>query len=145
MLDPLTALSLVSSVIQLVDFGSKLISQTQEIYHSANGATKDVVTYREVTDDIKSLYRDLAQKDDNFQRCGEDEIALGKLVDACNREAEALIDLLATLEVPEGSTRWTSFKKAIRSARKKETTEGIEKRLHKIQGQINSRLQFMLK
>lgn len=44
MLDPLTALGVASSIIQLVDFGRKLVSQTQETYHTANGATIENLT-----------------------------------------------------------------------------------------------------
>ena len=145
MLDPLTALSIACSVIQIVDFGCKLVSQTQEVYQAANGGTKDNVTESDIVNDIKTLYRELAKKDDDFQRSSDDDIALGKLVDACNREATSLLELLAGLEAPKGATKWVSFMKAIKIARKRGQVEGIETRLRKIQRQIDSRLQIMMK
>lgn len=144
MLDPLTALSIASSVIQIVDFGCKLVSQSQEIYYSANGATKDNVTSGEITKDINLLYKDLISKDRNFQMLDDDDRALGKLVDSCLREVEALMNLLAELEVPPDATQWKSFKNAIKSARKKGKVKDIETRLLKIQKQIDSRLQVMM-
>ncbi len=144
MLDPLSALSVVSSVIQIVDFGCKLLSQTQEIYHSANGATKDNVTSREIARDIDVLCRELSLRDRDFQRLGPDEIALGKLVDSCAQEAQELINLLAELEVPPDATHWKSFQNAIKSARKNGKIKGIETRLLKIQKQIDSRLLRMM-
>lgn len=144
MLDPLTALSLASSVIQIVDFGCKLVSQTQEIYHSASGTTKDNVTSGEIANDIHLLYKDLTSKDQEFNRLSEDDIALGKLVDSCAHEARELMHLLREIEVPPDATQWKSFKNAVKSARKKGMVNGIETRLLKIQKQINSRLHLMM-
>ena len=144
MLDPLTALSLASSVIQIVDFGCKLVSQTQEIYQSANGATKDNVTSGEIAKDISVLYKDLTRKDQEFQRLDGDDIALGKLVDSCVREVRELMHLLRELEVPQDATQWKSFKNAVKSAREKGKVRDIETRLLKIQKQIDSRLHVMM-
>lgn len=144
MLDPLTALSIASSVIQIVDFGCKLVSETQEIYHSASGATKEFVTSREITQDIKLLYQDLRRKNQAFERLGPDDMALGKLVDSCAGEAEALMRLLEELKVPSDANEWKSFKNAIKSARKKAKVTDIETRLFNIQRQINSRLVLMM-
>ena len=144
MLDPLTALSVASSVIQLVDFGCKLVSESQEIYHSASGATRDNVTNREIAEDISLLYRDLIRKNQAFQRLGPDYQALGKLVDSCIGEAEALSKFLEELKVPPDAKQWKSFKTAIKSARKRGRVKDIETRLIKIQRQINSRLNLMM-
>ena len=145
MLERLTALSVVSAILQIVDFGCKIVSQTQEIYHSASGATKDNVTRTEIADDIKLLYKDLTRKDDTLQRSSKEDISLGRLVDACNQEARNLLQFWEELEVPENSTQWASFRKAIKVARKRGKVEGMETRLHKLQRQINSRLLLMIK
>lgn len=65
MLDPLTALSIASSVIQIIDFGCRLVSETQQIYHSASGATKYNVTLREITEDIIILETNLSRQNQN--------------------------------------------------------------------------------
>ncbi len=145
MLSPLEALSIASAIIQIIDFGCKLVSQTQEIYHSANGATKDNVTSAEIVKDINALNKELKNKDRTFQRLSLDDIALGKLVDSCEHEAEALRHLLSELEVPPDAKKWESFRVAFRSARKKGMVKDIENRLLKLQKQIDSRLQSMMK
>ena len=144
MLDPLTALSVVGSVISIIDFGCKLLSQSQEIYQSRSGATKDNVTHAEITSDIRMLYKDLKENNQRFQRSNADDIALGALIDKCDQEAINLLELLDTLKVDPNATQWTSFRKAIRSARKKGKVEDIEKRLLNIQKQIDSRLHKMM-
>lgn len=144
MLTGLEALGVASAVIQIVDSGCKLISETQEIYHSASGATKDNVTSGEITKDITILYNDLTRKSRTFQRSNRDDIALGSLVDTYEQEAKALLHLLRGLEVSPEATQWKSFKIALRSARKKGKVKDIETRLLKMQKQIDSRLLRMM-
>lgn len=144
MLDPLTALSIASSVLQIVDFGCKLVSETREIYHSASGATKDHVTAYEITEDLTVLYSALAGQDKDFKRLSRDDIALGKLVDSCTEAAHDLLSLLDGLKVQPDASEWKSFKKAIQGARKAGRVNDIETRLLKIQRQINHRLQVMM-
>ena len=141
MLDPLAALSIASAVIQIVDFGCKLVSETQQIYRSASGATKHNVTRQEITEDIEILYKNLSRQN---RRLSGDDIELGDLVDLCSQEAEKLLTLLEELKVGPDATQWKSFKKAIKSARKKGKVENIETQLIKIQKQINSRLLVMM-
>ena len=145
MLDPLTALSVAGTIIQIVDFGCKLVSQTQEIYSPIRNATKENVTRDDIANDITLLYQELAEKDDCFPRLSADDKALGKLVDDCERAAKDLMLLLANLQVPPDANQWTSFKKAIQSARKEGKVAGLERQLLKIQKQIDSRLQLMMK
>ena len=143
MLDPVSAIGLASSIIQIVEFGCKLVSQTQEIYYSASGATKNNVTSVEITTDIRSLLKDLTRKDQDFQRLDPDDIALGKLVDSCEHEANALMHLLKQLEVHD-ATQWQSFRQAIKNAREKGKVKEIERRLLKLQKQIDFRLHVMM-
>ena len=144
MLDPVTAIGLASSMIQIVDFGCRLVSQTQEVYHSASGATKDNVTRAEITKDISSLLKDLTRKDQNFPRLNPDDIALGKLVDSCEHEANELMHLLEQLDVPDNVTQWKSCRKAIKIVREEGKVKDIERRLFKLQKQIDSRLHVMM-
>ena len=55
MLDPFTALSLASGVVQFVDFSSKLISEGQELYKSAEGALTENTELKSVTVDLNHL------------------------------------------------------------------------------------------
>ena len=95
----------------------------------------------EITKDIRSLLKDVTRKDQNFQRLDLDDIALGKLVDSCEHEANELMQLLEELQNP---TSWQSFRKAIKNAREKGKVKGLEKRLLKLQKQIDFRLHVMM-
>ena len=53
MLDPLTALSLAASIVQFVDFGSKMLSDSYEIYKA--GSTSGHETIKSITTDLAAL------------------------------------------------------------------------------------------
>ena len=144
MLDPLTAISLASAIVQFVDFSIKIVSQTQEIYQSASGATRENVTIGEITQDIKDIYQNVTRNVSSRQPQTND-MALLRLAESCEREADALLLILAELKVPPGASHWTSFRKAIKSARQKGKVQELETRLGKLQKQANSRLLFMMK
>ena len=144
MLDPLSALSLASTVIQIADFGCKLVSQTQEIYSSVSGITKDNATIGQITRDVQCMYTDLKRKDDAFYRSSADDVALGRIADECTQAARELLEVLRTLKAPPGATQLKSLQVAIRSALKKSSIKNMEDRLLKIQKQINFRLQKMV-
>ncbi|KAL6714318.1 hypothetical protein ACLMJK_007741 [Lecanora helva] len=144
MLDPLTALSLASAIVQITDFGCKLVSQSQEIYKSANGALKDNVTIEEIVKDISDLYDGLRRNDSAFQRSSADDLALGNLADKCTEVAGELLDLLTSLKAPPGASHWKTFRIAIRNALKQSKVRDMEARLIKIQRQIDRHLHKMV-
>ncbi|KAL9606948.1 MAG: hypothetical protein Q9167_008086, partial [Letrouitia subvulpina] len=143
MLDPLTALSLASAIVQFVDFGIKIISETQEIYQSASGATQENVTIGQITQDVKDLSQNVTMNQNVHQAQTYDPLLI-KLAESCEGEAVALLSILNELKVPLGASHWTSFKKAIKSARQKGTVQGLEARLDKLQKQVNSRILSMM-
>lgn len=50
MLDPLTALSLASAVVQLVDFGARLLDDSSQLYYK--GRTLELASLKTITDDL---------------------------------------------------------------------------------------------
>jgi hypothetical protein len=57
MLDPLSAISLASSIVQLVDFGARLLKETDEL--RKRGISVNVSYVRTTTDDLKALCQDM--------------------------------------------------------------------------------------
>ena len=52
-MDPLTAIGLASSIVQFVDYGTKLIGGAREIYHSTTGTTAQNETLELVATEMK--------------------------------------------------------------------------------------------
>jgi hypothetical protein len=58
-MDPISAVSLASSIIQIVDFSSRLLSRTHELYVSVDGSLKEHMIIDNATNNLSSLYGDL--------------------------------------------------------------------------------------
>jgi hypothetical protein len=61
-MEPLSALSVAAAVVQFVDFGTRLLSQTREIYKSSTGQTERVSLLKRVTRDLDSLTSRVEEK-----------------------------------------------------------------------------------
>ena len=112
-LDPVTALSLASNVIQFVDFGSKLLSKTRELHKSTTGALSEDIELEIITDDLKVLSSQL-QFPQSSQVYGHDldesENSLVALSVKCTAISEELLGALNQLKVGDGlNNRWRSF------------------------------------
>ena len=54
---------LVSNVLQFVDFAQSLVSKTYEIYKSSNGALKECIDIKDVTETTRTLADALTSTD----------------------------------------------------------------------------------
>ena len=144
MLDPLTAVSLASAVVQFIDFSIKILTETQEIYQSVSGTTRKNVTIGEITQDTRELSQNVTRNRYMCQGQAYDA-ALVRLAESCEKEADALLLILDGLKVPPGASHWTSLKKAIKTASQKGKIRELESRLNKLQKQVNSHILFMMK
>lgn len=152
MLDPLAALGVASSVIQFVDFGIKLVSDGAELYEKGRLGNNDELEL--ITKDLTRLTQDIVTSTQpgqaqNGKPPSKDEIALRELATSCNEIGEQLLNLLESLKVQKSGNMLedgvASFRKALRSARKKGQIHNVEKRLKKMQGQLNTNILELLR
>lgn len=108
-MEPLTALSVASSVIQFVDFGSKLLANGRQLYRSAEGVLTENVDLELVASDLHNLTMGLKRKLPKNRALGrpgkarqlnDDDEALDRLCERCVEIAETLMKLLEKLKVP---------------------------------------------
>lgn len=128
-LDPLTALSVASSVIQFVDFGTKLISKGKEIYKSADGVLADHAEQAAISSRLADLTRALSTSIDMSAATRElspAENALKEVALVCRQVAEDFTLAIDELRVTGKNRKWKSFRQALKSVWMK---EGIEERL----------------
>lgn len=102
MLDPLTAISLASSVVQFTDFGIKLVTGSINIYYSADGVDAErsglelrIVHVRKLAD--KVIFPLEHNNDDG--PASEDEKELKELAKSCKVVASDLLSVLDGLKV----------------------------------------------
>ncbi|KAL8718403.1 MAG: hypothetical protein Q9225_004461 [Loekoesia sp. 1 TL-2023] len=152
MLDPLTAISLASAIVQFTDFGTRLVIGTIKLYQSADGVTAEaadlkskVTNVRQYADKISKSH----QRRDNHEPKTEDEEKLIEQAEACSGIAVELLVVLDALKVkkPAGSGRtWESFRKAVATATpwNQEKIASLERRLRNIQLSMFGQIQVMM-
>lgn len=108
-MDALTALSVASSVIQFVDFGSKLVSKSKKIYKSSDGVLDSTVDTERLTSDLTGLLVGLRRKlpehrilssDTTLTQRSENDDALDALCSRSIEIGEILLSKLQKLRVP---------------------------------------------
>ena len=144
MLDPLSSLSLASSVVQFIDFSCKLLSDGLELY--ATGALEKNDGLEQITKNLARVTEGLTGKNipPEEPRSG-DELALEELAGSCKVLADQLLDILLGLRPKKPHNGLDSFRKALRAVKQKGKIEGIEDRLNKLQNQLCLCLNSILK
>jgi hypothetical protein len=118
MLDPVTALAVVTSVVQFVDFSSKVISKAVELSRSANGTTQDASNYEIVTRDLLRLsegLRERAAASSAERPKTEADQALNDVCNGCISLSETMLEGLEGLKVQDGAGKISLFGRAVKS------------------------------
>lgn len=106
-MDPLSALSVASSAIQLLDFGSKLWKQIRELYVSSTGTSDAYNKIMAEARRLRSLNSGLARllAPDKLQRdLTPTEQAVVELCSACDDAAAQVVNELTKLSIGEDSS-----------------------------------------
>jgi hypothetical protein len=120
-MEPFSALSIATAVVQFIDFTAKLISGTREIYHNdANHHSEDKAQIIVITKDLTRL-NDVIQQSRLRQSTlpiDSRDRAILELCERCNEIADKLLEALDRLRLKATSTRqrvWDSFVIALRT------------------------------
>ena len=144
MLDPLTAISLASAVVQFVDFSIKLVSAGHELYDKGSLSHHDEI--EQISQDLSTLAEDLgASRPPSAKQPSEDEVALQKLAGSCKELANEMIAVLQTLKVQKTNSGLESVRTALRGMRKKRKIVNIEKRLVGFRNELTLHLTAILR
>jgi hypothetical protein len=136
-LEVFTALGLASSIVQFVDYGTKLFSKSKEIYHSATGASSENFDLQVVSLTLQDLSNDLANT--SYLALGpwsRDEKALAALAHECNKAASELVSLLKTLQNRKGNTKFKSFRQALLVMWKENRVAEMSKKMNRFRDQV---------
>jgi hypothetical protein len=133
-MDPITAVNLVGTIVQLVDFSSKLISKSTELYRSGRGVLTENAHIETATEDLSKLNTRLKQS----TAAGDADLQV--LCQACSDVADQLLAALAKVKVNNKGQKWQSLTKALRSIWSKEEIQQLEQRLASFRNQLNLRI-----
>jgi hypothetical protein len=144
-MDPLTALSLASSIAQVLDFGTKLFKGTREIVARSSQVTVQHLSM--LSSDIEGVNKGLVR---HFTPLGgkvlsEEEHGLVEVANHTLELNEEIHSYLETLVQEKGSKdRWKNFKMALRMICGTKRLEELEKRLGEYRSQLTLQLLVVL-
>ncbi len=149
MLDPFSALSLASNVVQFVDFASKLMSESRKIYKA--GFSTTTLELETVTKDLSLIIDRLTdlfvsnvakgERPDDSEGQG----GLQHLTSRCREVADELLAILEELKSEGSHSQWRCFRQALKTVRKHDYIEGLQKRLAEIRSQLGAHILTQLR
>jgi hypothetical protein len=152
-MDPLSALSLAGSIIQFVDFGTKLLSGAGELYKSPTGTLKINHQIELTTNDLKALITKLrssfyletqpdpVNEDDEVQR-----ESFRNICDEAADVAQGLLERLSKLKVEdENHRRIRSIQQVIRAAWKEKEILALQERLQGFRRLLETKVIFSVR
>lgn len=166
-MDPLSALSISTAVVQFLDFGNKVLSKSTEIYNSTQGASLENQHVEAVAANMLDLSRQLEEQESklSWQISGpisESEARsrrhrssqwkkeldirekrqeeLLSIVTACKKSAIELLNVVERLKVQGPNTKWKVFRQALCTVWRTEQVDAMMVRLERYRDQLNTLL-----
>jgi len=137
-LDPLTAVSVAGTIVQLADFSGKLFSTTRKLYRSGSGTLAQHDDLEFITTSISGIFVKLRRPlwpDGTLLCLTQSEQQLVDICEASSKIAEDILQKLKTLKLQGGfvlsgkSKGWDSFCKALRGLWQKHELEELQAKL----------------
>lgn len=150
-MDPISALSVASSVITFVDFAADLISATKVIFHSKEGTSTENFALENIYAQLQALSTRLGsstspQRSSFSSQPIEDVLALRELSATCNNDCREMIDALQALKVQDKDRRlWKSVKAAFKAKLGRQKIVAIEGRLERTQRVMSLHISSILR
>ncbi|KAE8450753.1 hypothetical protein EG329_005666 [Mollisiaceae sp. DMI_Dod_QoI] len=147
-MDPLTALSLAGTIIQFVDFGSKLLSEAYKLYKSPKGILTANEEFELVTIDLKAFVDKLKPdlQAEIARPLTEDEAIFEDICQNATKIAEEIMGRLNKLKVLKDKHRkWESMRQAVKSAWTKDEMLDLKKRLALFKDALETRVLFSIR
>ncbi|RSL88327.1 hypothetical protein CEP52_015262 [Fusarium oligoseptatum] len=141
-MDPITALQTASAIIGIVDFGSRLLSSTYEIYQSASGHTARDVRLSTLSDELNCLGKQLQDRLQSAPSAtSSSDRTLQNLSVRCVEASDKLHSAIRDLQASRSgngriSTAANSFASALKAVWKKGEIESLREELTEIRSQI---------
>jgi uncharacterized membrane protein YqiK len=147
-MEPLSALSIATAVIQFLDFTGKVVSGTWQIYRGQppeeTEPNSDVAS---ITTSLQEVTRSLkASKDKaSLQPWSSQDTAISKLAESCTEVGEQLLALLNRLRAQSERRVWQSFRTALRTIWSDKDIEKLSQKLENYRQQISMHILIALR
>jgi len=134
-MEALAAISLVSSIIQFVDLGSKAFASAREIRDSKDGMTEDNKTLTIITNGIRDLSVQLATP--STEPNNEDERALRRLAQESRDLSERILCLIRETVPTNPKSKREVFRTTMKGIQYKSERDALERKLASCRDQLH--------
>lgn len=133
-MEPLSAVSLAGTVVQFIDFGCSLISESTSIYQSSSGQSQNNAELDLIATELSLLCAKVRN-----DCVGESQGAISRLALACKAVADDLAVLISRIKGKGGKCgKWSSFRQALKSVLKGEELKNLCDRLERLRSQLDT-------
>jgi hypothetical protein len=148
-MDPLSALGCASAIVQFVDFGTKLLGTTYEVFQSVDGATNAHLHLSGLCRQLQYLGEKIQSRGSRARRKGytEDQAHLLELAAKCRLLAKEILDTHNGLQVDKSKRfqSWHALRAAIASALNAKRLAELQARLDDLRNQLCLHIVFMMR
>ena len=138
-MDPLTALSVAGTVVQFVDFSTKILSTARKLYHSKSGNLPYHEELEYVTTDLSRLATRLQQPLNQDESQASSSPGLQEICRACDKISQELLLRLEGLKV-EKKNAWKSFRGALQASWAKDDLKELVAKLDSYKQSIQTHI-----
>jgi len=145
-MDPLSALSLASNIIQIVDFSSRIVSRGYELYNSADGRTEEHAMLDNAAENLSRLYEDLNScLKSNSRKLTQADQQLLELSARSKVVVDELRQALDKAKVMADDRKWQSVYQALRTIRTDKQISTLAGQLGEIRKQVDTAILISLR
>jgi hypothetical protein len=143
----LSALSVASAVIQIVDFSAKVIETSKEVYDSPDGATEQTLLLESATANLDELMQELGKSCrmiGNFSPNSPDRRLL-QLAKESNEVATSIHEAIDDVRRKKDGGERTAFGQGLRTVLDQKKISLLTERLNQIRKQVDTTLLISLR
>jgi hypothetical protein len=147
-MEPLSALALAGNIVQFIDFGCRLVSESHEIYK--RGVAAEYVDFQVISENLSELsdsFKNISPENETFHPMAHRrEDGLRRMASMCKEVADELFQTLQNLKAKNTPHhKWTSFRQALMVLWKRDKIDALKKRLDDLRGQLNIHIVSILR
>jgi len=147
-LDPFSALSLAGNIVQFVDFGLKIVKDSNAILHNAKGISPFIDETQSniwrLQEYSRFLYSRLALDPSGTPESWEEK-ELRSISQDCAKAADELLLVLGKVSTSGASSKWQALHQATRAAMKRRDIDALATKLDSYRSQISLYIVGILK
>ena len=147
--DPISAIGLAANILQFIEYGAKLLSETRSIYHSEDGASAENIEIEMIAKHLSEHCAKLTMPPRPTTSLDVDlfsDTPTQKIAQACRDLAGELLSAVRGLKIQdEHSRKWKCFLQALKTLWHKDRIKDLQRRMESLRSEFMLQLQLILR